>query len=181
MRWLALLATTLLSAAPAHAADEGLFYPTVNFLLFLGVLVALARKPVQTYFADRRDRIRQDLEQAAALKREAEERYAQWQRRLVDLDRELESIRTGARERAETEREHLLRDAQATADRIRQDATAAVDREVRRAREALRNEASELAVELASGLLRENVTDQDRDRLLEEFIEHIATSHEARN
>lgn len=180
---LATAAAALLGAAPAHAAGDGLFYPTLNFLLLVVALYFLARKPVRTWFADRRDRIRAELEEAAKLRRDAEERYAKWQRRLVDLERELDEIRSGAKERAENEREKLLADARASAERIRRDAQSAVDREVRRAKDELRDEASRLAVELAADLLRENVTEQDRDRLLEEFIGRIESpgSDEARS
>jgi F-type H+-transporting ATPase subunit b len=162
------------AATPAHAAEESLLYPWINFALLIAVLVYFARKPVQSYFADRRTAIRKDLDEASAMKRRAEERYAQWQRRLADLDRELAEIRASAQQRAEAERTTLLADARAAADRIRSDAAVAVDHELRRARARLREEASALAVELASGILREKVTAQDRERLIDEFIERIA-------
>jgi len=168
-----------LCAVPARAADDGLLFPAINFALLLATLFILLRTPIRTYFADRRTAIRKDLDEAAALKRSAEERYAQWQRRLVDLQGELEGIRVAARERAEAERASLLADARAAAERIRQDAANAVDQELRRARARLRAEASQLAVELAAGILREQVTSQDRDRLLDEFIERIERSPDA--
>jgi F-type H+-transporting ATPase subunit b len=172
----------LLSVSPAQAAgDDGLLFPAINFLLLLATLFVLLRKPIQTYFADRHAAIRADLDQAAALKRGAEERYAQWQRRLLDLERELSVIRATSRERADAERESLLADARAAAQRIRQDAANAVDQEVRRARARLRDEASQLAIELAAGILREQVDSRDRDRLIEEFIERIERSPEARS
>ena len=168
------------ASAPAHAAEDGLLYPWINFALLIAVLFYFARKPVQTYFGDRRAAIRKDLDDAAALKRRAEEHYAQWNRRIVDLERELAEIRAGAQERAEAERASLLADARAAAERIRADAANAVEHELRRARAGLREEASQLAIELASGILREKVTAQDRNRLIDEFIERIARSPEAR-
>ncbi|MGH0029172.1 MAG: F0F1 ATP synthase subunit B [Myxococcota bacterium] len=171
----------LLLANPALAAGGGeegggLLWPTLNFVLLLAVLFVLVRKPAQAFFAQRRDGIQSDLEAAAELKKEAEERYAQWQRRLVDLERELEGIRQTARERAETEREHILADARASAERIKRDASTAIDQEVRRAKERLRREASDLAVELAADLLRSEVTPQDRERLLDEFIARVEST-----
>jgi F-type H+-transporting ATPase subunit b len=173
----AAIAALLLLAAPASAAGggegEGLFWSVLNFLLLVVVLVVLVRKPAEAYFTGRRDAIREQLETSARLKKEAEERYAQWQRRLVDLERELEGIRSTARERAETEREHILADARAGAERIQRDASAAIEQEVRRAKDRLREEASDLAIELAAGLLRESVTTDDRERLLDEFISRV--------
>jgi F-type H+-transporting ATPase subunit b len=162
-------------AEPAHAVEEGgLLFPVINFVLLLAVLFWFARKPIQSFFGDRRAAIRKDLDDAAALKRRAEEHYAQWNRRIVDLDRELAEIRAGAQERADAERASLLADARAAAERIRADAAIAVERELRRARAGLREEASQLAIELAAGILREQVTAQDRARLIDEFIERVA-------
>ncbi len=171
----------LLGAAPAHAAGDGLLFPTINFVLLFVTLFILLRKPVGTYFETRRAAIRNDLEEAAKLKSDAEAQFARWQRKLDSLQEDLEGIRTTARERAETERENLLADARRAADRIRQDAAAAVDQEVRRARATLHDEASKLAVELAAGILREQVTGQDRDRLLDEFIGRIESAPSAGN
>ena len=166
-------ALALLAAAPAQAAGDGLFYPTLNFVLLMSVLVLLTRKPIRAWFDARRDQIRADIESAAELKRQAEERYSTWQRKLSDLDSELAQIRATAEERAATERERLLADARASAERIRQDAATAVDQELRRAKLRLREEAAELAIELAAGVLKQQVTDRDRDQLLDEFIGRI--------
>lgn len=179
MRRLLPIGIALAVAAPAHAATKDgdvlgtLIYPAINLALLLGVLVYFGRKPIQTFFRDRRAQIRGDLETAAQLRAEAEERCAELQRRLVNLDGEIESIRQLARERAESERTRILTDAEATAERIRADAGAAIDQELRRAREQLREDASDLAIELAGERLREQITDSDRDRLLDEFIDRI--------
>ncbi len=112
-------------------------------------------------------------ERAAELHRQAEERHAKWQRRLVDLERELEEIRRSGRERAESERDQILADARAGADRIQRTARTAIDQELRRAKKVLRGEAAELAVDLAAGMLRDRVTDEDRARLVDEFIARV--------
>jgi F-type H+-transporting ATPase subunit b len=177
MRWIVAALWILAASAPAQAAEEGgsgLLYPMINFGLLFALLIWKARKPIQTFFSDRRTAIRKDLDEAAALERRARENYAQWQRRLVDLERELEQIRTSANERAEAERASLLADARAAAERVRADAAIAVEHELRRARAGLREEASQLAIELAAGILREQVTPQDRARLIDEFIERVA-------
>ncbi len=173
-----LAAVLLLLAAPALAAGggedhESLLWPAVNLVILLAVLFYFGRKPVQAFFAERRSGIRGELDDAAQLKKDAEENFSKWQRRLADLESELEEVRTTARERAETEREHILAAAQESAERVRRDATNAIEREVRRAHDRLREEASDLAVELAAGMLREQVGPADRERLLDEFITRV--------
>lgn len=177
-RVLAILLAGLLAPATALAAGEesaalDLIWRIVNLVLLLAVLYLVARKPIQGFFRDRRDGIHGEVEAAAKLRKEAEERYARWQRQLVDLDAELDGIRASADERARAERERILADAEAAAERIRNDARTAVDQELRRARRELREEAAELAIQLAGEMLRSQVTDDDRDRLVDEFISKV--------
>jgi F-type H+-transporting ATPase subunit b len=176
MRLLFLAAVGVLIAAPALASGAeggGLLYPIINFVLLIAALVYFARKPVLKFFNDRRGEIQTDLKKSSDLLREAEQKFATWQRKLAELDRELEEIREMSRKRAESEREHIIADATATAERIRADATAAIEQELRRSRGVLREEAADLALELAENLLRNQVNDGDRERLVGEFIERI--------
>ena len=181
IRW-AITLLLILLALPVHASDDSasglqtFLWPAVNLIILIAVLVYFARKPLRAYFDKRRSDIQGELQTAADQLATAETTYANWQRRMIDLDGELEEIRATSRQRAEAERERIIEDARASAERIRRDATAAVDLELRRAREVLREEAAQLAIELAGERLAREVTDTDRDRLVDEFIDLIATT-----
>jgi F-type H+-transporting ATPase subunit b len=172
-------AASLLVALPAgaegesHGAARDLLFSALNLALLLGVLAYFARKPISDFFESRRQRIQAELEAAKNQGAEAEARYAKWQRRLMDLESELAEIRETSRQRAAAEREHILADAAAGAERIRREALETVDQELRRARAQLRREAADLAVELASEALRRQVSSADQDRLLDEFVAAI--------
>lgn len=176
-RHLVLVVLALLAAVPAQAADDSdlsnFVYTAINLVMLIAVLVYVARKPIQSFFEERRLQIREELDNAAKLRDEAESRFTDWQRRLVSLDGELDQLRSRARERAETERDRILAAAAAAAERIRGDARAAIEQETRRAQALLRDEASSLAIELAEGVLEREVTDADRARLVDEFIARI--------
>jgi len=174
----------VLVAAPVFAAGGGddsgpakfPVWEIFNFALLAAVLVYVGRKPLQEMFASRREEIAGDIDKASALLEEAESRSAEWQKRLADLDAELESIRVTARQRAEEEGERILAEAADGAERIRRDAVAAVEHELRRAQEQLREEAASLSTELATGILDREVGDGDRDRLMDEFISRVDSS-----
>jgi F-type H+-transporting ATPase subunit b len=177
--WIA-AAALLLVALPAgaesgesHGAARDLLFSALNLALLLGVLVYFARKPIVEFFEGRRRGIQAELEAAKNQGAEAEARYAKWQRRLMDLESELAEIRETSRQRAAAEREHILADAAADAERIRREALETVDQELRRARAQLRREAADLALELASETLRRQVSSADQDRLLDEFVAAI--------
>jgi F-type H+-transporting ATPase subunit b len=167
------LVPTAAQAAGGEGGASDLVWRVINVALLLVVLAVFARKPIQAFFAARRDQIANDVESAARQRKEAEERYARLQRQIAALDTELEGIRTTARQRAAAEREQMLADARAAAERIRREARLAVDQELRRARHELRREAADLSVELAGDLLARQVSDADRDRLIDELITRV--------
>ena len=176
----ALLTALLLLAvaSPAAASEEGgglmdFVWEAGNLLLLVGVLVYLGRKPVLNYLSERRQRIQDNLASSEQLLKEAEDRLAEWTQRAGKLDVEIEELHQMARERAEQEKAQILEDARASAERIKRDAASGVDREIERAKQALREEAADLSVELAGKLLQEQVTDGDRDRLVDEFVSDI--------
>lgn len=144
-----------------------------NLVVILALLVYFGRKPVADFFAARRQGIQTQLSQAAELLSQAEHRNSELQRKLVDLSAELDSIRESSNRRAEEEALRILAEARATAERIRRDAQAAVDQELRRAQSKLREEAADLALDLASRKLQAGVNDGDRDRLMDEFITRV--------
>jgi F-type H+-transporting ATPase subunit b len=173
---------SFLLALPAYASDQSadslqsFIWPAVNLVILLAVLVYFARKPLQAYFEKRRSDIAGELQSSADELATAESTYAKWQRRMIDLEGELDEIRATSRQRAEAERERIIQDARATAERIQHDATIAIELELRRAREILREEATQLAIELAGERLSREVTEADRDRLIDEFIGLIAST-----
>jgi len=178
----AIALSVFLLALPAYAADpsasgmQSFVWPAVNLVILLAVLVYFARKPLQAYFEKRRSDIAGELQSSADELATAESTYAKWQRRMIDLEGELDEIRATSRQRAEAERERIIEDARATAERVQRDATTAIELELRRAREILREEATQLAIELAGERLSREVTEADRDRLIDEFIGLIAST-----
>lgn len=177
---LGVVLVSLVVALPALAADDGhggggreFFFQTLNLAILLGVVGYFARKPLMSFFADRRAQIKGDVDEAAGLLEDAETRYAEWQRRLIDLDSESETIRSDGRRRAEEEAQTILAEAQAAAERIHRDAEAAVEQELRRAQARLRDEAASLATELAERILKEQLGAADKERLMDEFITRV--------
>lgn len=178
MRRAALAGWIALAPATAHAAAGGgdsmtAVWHALNLLILIALLVYFGRKPIAGYLASRRAQIEEGIESAGRELAEAERRLAECERRAASLDAELEEIRRVVRQQAEAERDRLLAEANASAARIRRDAAAAAEQEVRRAREQLRAETVDLAVQIASDLLRAHVNDADRARLVDEFVTRI--------
>jgi F-type H+-transporting ATPase subunit b len=175
--WLVFVASGL-AAAAAFAAEEvqGASSPLwhlANLLLLVAIVVRFAKAPVKSFFAERRRTIETEIGEAREHLRAAEERLDRWQSRLAELDREMDELRATLRARAEAEAARILEQARSVAERIRRDAAATVESEVRRAHDTLRSEAVALAVQVADSLLREHIGDADRERLVDDFVARV--------
>ena len=177
LAFLAALAPAVASAAAGgdeHGSGLTTFvWHSVNLLLLIGVLVYFARGPIASFLNDRRAKIEDGIHSAGRELAEAERKLAVCEQRLASLDEEIAGIRSAVQRQAEGERDRLLAEAHGTAERIRRDAVAAVEQEVRHARTQLRAETVDLAVQLAGELLRSQVGDADRTRLVDDFVQRI--------
>lgn len=176
----AVAAGLVLFALPAFAASGGegpsaseLMWQAVNLILLLSVLVAVGRKPMAAYFAERRAQIQDDIKNADQLLADSKKQFSEWQGKIIELEREMKTIREETRQRAQDEREQIVAAAHDSAERIKADAVVAIDQELRRAHVELSEEAANLAVDLAAKMITEQVDDRDRDRLLDEFITRV--------
>jgi F-type H+-transporting ATPase subunit b len=168
------VALLLLLPQAALAAGDGHYWWEVGNLVFLlAVLVYFARKPILAYLSERRGGIVKDLESSEQLLESAEARLAEWEAKAAGLDAEFEAIKETTRKAALAQKEAILADARVSAERIRESASAVVERELLTAREELRVEAADMAVSMAASILREQVADPDQARLVDEFITRI--------
>ncbi len=183
MMRIAIGVAALLAPGLAWAADDSqgvalapLLWQAANLAILVAVILKFTRQPIRDFFVERRRGIQKNLQSSAELLAQAESRLAEWQERTDRLDGEIEEIRATSRQLAEQERQRILDQAEQTAERIRRDAQAVVEQEVRQARQALRAEAADLAVELAGNLIRDAVCESDRERLFDEFVERIEST-----
>jgi F-type H+-transporting ATPase subunit b len=161
-------------AAPATIRDLG--WPTLNFVLFVAVLVYYLRGPVVEYFRARTARLRQALAAGASARSEAESLRATLARELEALPALRARLRADLRATAERERETILTIARQAAERIRNDAKLVATHELEAGRDALRAEVIDEAVRQASALIQAALRADDHQRLVREFVREATVS-----
>ena len=62
-------------------------------------------------------------------------------------------------------------------EKIKQEAEKAASREIAKARAELRQEATQMAIEIARELLVKKVSDEDQKRLVNEYIQKVGELH----
>lgn len=146
----------------------------VNFALLVFLYYKFGKKPVAEGLKKRREQIAKQIEEAARIKQEAEERAKKYQSQLARLDEEAASTAQTIKTTGASDRERVLREAEEKAARLERDADALLEAERRQAKRTLYEEAVEAAVKRAEDLLRSKLTQADHDRLAEEFLAQLA-------
>jgi F-type H+-transporting ATPase subunit b len=191
--WLACAIVSLLLVLPAVAAaaesggehggggglisiDKSLIVQFVNFFILLFIMQRLLYKPFLAKMQERTTAITASLDQAQAARAEAVRQQEENEAKLRAAYAEAASIREQAlKEAAEESRRHI-ESAQAQARRLVDDTKAQLDGEIRRAREELRREVSDLSVAVAEKLVRRTLREDDHRRIVTEAIAGMKTS-----
>lgn len=186
--WLACAVVSMLLALPAVAVaaeggggglisvDKSLIVQFVNFFILLFILQRLLYKPFLAKMQERTTAIKTSLDQAQAARAEAVRQQDENETKLRAAYAEAAAIREQAiKEAAEESRAHIAT-AQAQARKLVDDTKAQLDAEIRRAREELRREVSDLAVAVAEKLVRRTLREDDHRRLVTEAIAGMKAS-----
>jgi F-type H+-transporting ATPase subunit b len=159
-------------------AEDAYFVPEIafhalNLLIVVLLLWRFAARPLGDALKNRALSIRKQLADAAAARDEARRRNEEVSTRLAAFEQELAQMRTTAAAEARADAEQLVKRAEAEAERIRQTAERNINEELRRARASLREEAVDLAVQLARATLTREVQADDQRRLAREFLDSL--------
>ena len=103
----------------------------VNFGILLGAIVYFVRKPVMGYLATRHRTVKERLEEADRLLKEAEGTKRSYEERLSGLAAEIEAYRASVKAQAEKEKKKVLDDARTLAPRISEQAQFAYEQEMK--------------------------------------------------
>lgn len=172
------LASTAFAAGDGHGADSGVLlkdflYRCLNFAIVFGGLGYILTKPLRKGLGERRTKLIEMLEQANSARQSAEAKVAEYESKLANSDREITELLAQAKEANSRERSIALAEAQAAADTVCKEARQCADREIERARRELRAETARIAVKMAEERLRQEITDEDRARLLTENMQQM--------
>lgn len=145
----------------------------INFAALAGVLYWFLGKKmrVQDGFKEDYHQIQRSIESARQAKEEAERRLAELDQRMAHLSEEIARLKEDAAREAEEEKARILDSAHREAERLIELAHKEIDAEVDAAKQALRKQVSELAVQQGHEIIRKEIDEKDQKRLIKEYIE----------
>jgi F-type H+-transporting ATPase subunit b len=159
-----------------HDINE-VIWGTIAFLIVIGLLVWKAGPAIKTGLAKRPERIKGELDVAAANRAEAEARLADVKSAVADSDKEKERIVAEARETATKLTADTIARANSEAAAIRERAVTELASARRQAQADLTAEVSRLALGAAEKVVASNLTDSTQQSLIESYISQVGANN----
>jgi F-type H+-transporting ATPase subunit b len=150
-----------------------LLYRTVCFAVLLGVLYRFARRPVATFFRQRRENIAHNLEYLETQARDLEEQKELMSKEIANIASERDAILAEYERLGRNEADRLIAEAKASAEALIEKTREAMELEIKSARQALLAEIVALSTRAAQELVRKNITADDQKRLTREFMDQV--------
>jgi F-type H+-transporting ATPase subunit b len=162
-------------AAPESEGHEivGMIARLVNFAILAGVLVYFLKSPLAGYLSGRSDQIRSDLVTAAETRRAAAAQIEEIDRRMTALPAELDALRAQGAQEIASEEARIRTAAAAERERLLEQARREIEWQVKVAERELVSHAADLAVGAATERIRHTITDEDRQRLIDRYVQQL--------
>ena len=148
----------------------GLLAQFVNFILLLLILRAIAYKPILRMLDERSQRIRESMERAEELKKQAARTEQEFTKRLDEARRESQDIIGQAEKTAERLRQDEIDKTRRLVEELRTKALADIAREREQAIAELRKQAGDLAVLAASRAVGRSLDETSHYRLIQDAL-----------
>ena len=162
---------------PLVQPDPGLFFWTIlTFLTLVFLLKKFAWGPLLKALEERQETIRKSQDDAEQAKQELTRLQDESAQIIAEARAEAQSIVTKSRAEAERVREDLKEKAKGEADALLKNAERQIQLETDRAVQQIRQEVVELSLNVASKLIRKNLTQEDNDALIQESLSQIESS-----
>jgi F-type H+-transporting ATPase subunit b len=164
----------LVAANPLIKVIPGLMIWTiVSFAITLWVLKRYAFGPIQKLIDDRRERIRQSIEEADRAREEARSLLEEHRQLIGRAKSEAESILSEARKVGDAQRERMREETEEDRQRRLEETKRQIEQATAQALNQIREEVATLSLLAAEKITRKTLTDPDQQRLIDEALAEI--------
>ncbi len=151
-----------------------IFWSTISFLLLLFILRKFAWKPILTAVSDREEGIKNALATAENARREIQNLTADNERILKEARTERDGLLKEAREIKENIISEAKDEAQKQAEKVIEQAKVTIRAEKHAAIADLKNQVAELSIGIAEKVVRQELSDKNRQiELVEKMLKEV--------
>jgi F-type H+-transporting ATPase subunit b len=145
----------------------------LNFGVLAIGLFLLLRKPVAQTLGARIKGIKEELEDLESRKLQVERQLADYNTKLATLDKEAEQVVAEYIRQGEEAKARILKVAESAAEKLKEQAQKNIQNEFNQAKQSLQAEIVEKALATAEQLIKEKISAEDQDRLVDEYLEKV--------
>ena len=154
---------------------EFIFY-LVKFLILVGVLGTFLYKPFLNLMETRKQSIVDALDNAEAVNRRADEKMANYDRKIAKLEAEGREIIKEAKIKAEEQANEIIEQANQRASQIMNRAEKEIEREREKAVLEMREQIAVLSLMAAEKIMERDVEVNGQDQIIEQVLEEAGAS-----
>jgi len=149
---------------------------TMNFVVLLGILIFLLKKPVAKALEGRRQGIREQLDDLEKQKQDAAQQLKEYKDQLARLDQETEGIVDQYVKEGEAAKANIIEEAKSVAEKLQGQAKKNIQYEFEAARKQLRAELAEQSIAMAEELIKKSIKDEDQERIIGEYLTKVVVA-----
>jgi F-type H+-transporting ATPase subunit b len=160
----------------SHFFSSLIFWEVASFAILFFVLYKFAFPGILAALEEREKKIKDSLDQAERHRSEAERTLKEYEAKLSAAAKEAEGLLAAAKERAQRLMEENEQRMTTEAEKIKGEATRAIDHERRKAIQEIRAQTTDLALMVAEKVVQRSLNDADHRRLADEALDALAKS-----
>lgn len=168
-----LLSPSLVFAAGGKGSISDLLFPWINFILYVGILYVVLRKPLAAVWQARRATILEAVEASKRANDDARVVYAAAQDRARALPQAIQEMKSRIMAETAAESAYIAQDAEARSQKILQSARDTLVGEEKAFQAELRRDFVDEVMRRAEAKLRAEVTDGRDQQLRQSSLRHI--------
>ena len=143
------------------------------FLVLVAIVIYFGYKPVKKLIKTREDYIEDNIKQSELAKSRANDNIIKSEETLTKSHKEANEIIEQAKLDAEAEKSRILEETALLVSKMKSDAEADILQSQEDAKEEIRKEMINLALDASSEILSRNVNTKDNEKLADDFIRSI--------
>jgi F-type H+-transporting ATPase subunit b len=145
----------------------------MNFTVLVVLLFLALRKPVSQALNGRITGIKEELDELEAKKAEAEKKLADYDTQIASLEGEAKKIVAEYIQQGEDAKKRILEESRKAADKLEEQARKNIEHEFQSVKNELQGEILEKALIRAEEMVKGKITEDDQNRLVDEYLEKV--------
>jgi F-type H+-transporting ATPase subunit b len=145
----------------------------INFGVLVFVFIKFGKKPLMDFLRGRRHEIKENLDSLDSKRQDARSRMSIEEQKLGGIEDRTQEIREAIIQAGQKAKEEIIEQGKREAAHMLEKAQANATYRLANAKKALRKELLDIVLSLLQEKLRENLTSEDHEKLIEQFIAGI--------